>query len=80
MKKERETGTAVPDSGCEKGEIGMNLPKDPVILLSVINTELRDRFPTLERLAAAYMTEEKEIREKLEQIGYQYNAERNQFV
>lgn len=58
----------------------MNLPKDPVLLLSVVNTELRDRFPTLERLAAAHMTEEKEIREKLEQIGYQYDAERNQFV
>lgn len=58
----------------------MNLPKDPVLLLSVVNTELRDRFPTLERLAAAHMTEKKEIREKLEQIGYQYDAERNQFV
>ena len=31
------------------------LPKDPVILLSVVNTELRDRFPTLERFAAAHI-------------------------
>lgn len=58
----------------------MTLPKDPVMMLSVVNTELRDRFPTLERLAAAHMTEEQEIKAKLEQIGYQYDAEQNRFV
>lgn len=58
----------------------MSLPKDPVILLSVVNTELRDRFPTLERLAAAHMTDEQEIRAKLEQIGYRYDEEKNQFI
>lgn len=41
------------------------LPKDPVILLSVVNTELRDRFPTLERFAAAHMTEEQEDRKSV---------------
>ncbi len=56
------------------------LPKDPVILLSVVNTELRDRFPTLERFAAAYMAEEQEIRNRLGQIGYRYDPEKNQFV
>ena len=34
----------------------MNLPKDPVMLLSVVNTQLRDHYPTLTELAAAYMT------------------------
>lgn len=58
----------------------MTLPKDPVLLLSVVNTELRDRFPTLERLAAAHMSETREISEKLEQIGYRYDEERNQFL
>lgn len=58
----------------------MTLPKDPVLLLSVVNTELRDRFPTLERLAAAHMSEAREISEKLEQIGYRYDEERNQFL
>ena len=56
------------------------LPKDPVIVLSVVNTELRDRFPTLERFAAAHMAEEQEIRNRLGQIGYQYDPEKNQFV
>ena len=30
----------------------MILPKDPVMLLSVVNTELRDRYPSLEELAS----------------------------
>ena len=29
----------------------MILPKDPVMLLSVVNTELRDRYPSLKELA-----------------------------
>ena len=58
----------------------MTLPKDPVMMLSVVNTELRARSPTLERLAAAHMMEEQEIKAKLEQIGYQYDAEQNRFV
>ena len=28
----------------------MNLPKDPVMLLSVVNTQLRDHYPTLTEL------------------------------
>ena len=28
----------------------MELPKDPVMLLSVINTELRDKYPSLDAL------------------------------
>ena len=38
-----------------------NLPKDPVMLLSVVNTELRDRYPSLEELAKAYGVTEQEI-------------------
>ena len=31
----------------------MNLPLDPAMLLSVVNTNLRDRYPSLEEFAAA---------------------------
>ncbi len=58
----------------------MNLPKDPVILLSVVNTQLRDSYPTLEELAKAYMTDRKELEDRLGQIGYSYDAGQNQFV
>ena len=58
----------------------MNLPKDPVMLLSVVNTQLRVSYPSLEELAKAHMISEDEIISKLKTINYEYNAERNQFV
>ncbi|MEE1027684.1 MAG: DUF4250 domain-containing protein [Agathobacter sp.] len=58
----------------------MNLPKDPVMLLSVVNTQLRDIYPSLEELAAAHMVDARELQEKLAVINYEYNEKRNQFV
>lgn len=58
----------------------MNMPKDPVMLLSFVNTELRDNYPSLEEFAKAAMISEDEIIDKLKTINYEYNAERNQFV
>ena len=58
----------------------MNMPKDPVMLLSFVNTQLRDHYSSLEELAKAYMVEVSEIQEKLGMISYQYDAQRNQFV
>lgn len=58
----------------------MNLPKDPVMLLSVVNTQLRDNYPTLKELAAAYMTEVDAITEKLASINYRYDEGQNQFI
>ena len=57
----------------------MSLPKDPVMLLSVVNTKLRDFYPNLEELAAAEGATTDEIIEKLNTINYTYNRERNQF-
>ena len=57
----------------------MSLPKDPVMLLSVVNTQLRDRFLNLEELAAAHDVAAEEIKEKLAAIHYEYNEELNQF-
>ena len=56
------------------------MPKDPVMLLSFVNTQLRDNYPSLKELAAAYNAEEDEIIDKIKTIGYQYDAQRNQFV
>lgn len=58
----------------------MSLPKDPVMLLSVVNTQLRDIYPDLQELAKAHMISEEEIKERLGKINYEYNKERNQFV
>lgn len=56
-----------------------NLPKDPVMMLSVVNTALRDNYSSLEELAAAYNISADEITEKLAAINYDYNHELNQF-
>ena len=63
-----------------KEEYTMNLPKDPVMLLSVINTQLRDHYPTLTELAAAYMTDADAITETLAAINYHYDEGQNQFI
>lgn len=57
----------------------MNLPKDPAMLLSVVNTQLRDNYPSLQELAAAYLVSEQELVEKLAQINYVYDPGQNQF-
>lgn len=57
----------------------MSLPKDPVMLLSVVNTQLRDKYSNLEELAAANGISEEEIIEKLQVINYTYNKDLNQF-
>ena len=46
----------------------MALPKDPVMLLSFVNTQLRDNYSGLKELAAAYDIDEKELGDKLAQI------------
>lgn len=56
------------------------LPGDPVILLSVINTKLRDYYPTLDALCEDMQIDRKELADKLDLIDYAYDAERNQFV
>lgn len=57
-----------------------NLPKDPMMLLSFVNTRLRDDGITLDGFAAQFAADRKEIEEKLDKIGYIYNNELNRFV
>ena len=56
------------------------IPKDPVMLLSYVNTQLRDHYSTLEDFAASNGITESEITEKLAAIGYTYDAAQNRFV
>lgn len=58
----------------------MELPKDPVMLLSVINTELRDKYQSLEALCEDRAIEETFIIDTLKGIDYEYDKTRNQFV
>ena len=56
------------------------LPKDPVMLLSVVNTKLRDFYTDLGALCEDLGADEKEIISVLRRIDYEYDAGRNRFV
>ncbi len=55
------------------------LPQDPYILLSVVNTKLRDEYSSLEALCDGMDADPVELVEKLDSVGYAYDAEDNQF-
>lgn len=56
------------------------LPRDPVMLLSVVNTKLRDYYLTLDVLCEDMQVDKQELIGKLEMIDYTYDAGSNQFV
>ena len=57
----------------------MAIPKDPAMLLSYVNTQLRDFYPTLDELCGSLMISREELEETLETIDYIYNAATNRF-
>lgn len=54
-------------------------PKDPMILLSYINTQLRDNYSSLEELCQAMDLDEDQIKKTLSDIGFEYEPEQNCF-
>lgn len=56
------------------------MPKDPVILLSYVNTKLRDQYSSLEDLCASEGADPWEIINKLKEVGYTYKREENKFI
>ena len=55
------------------------LPQDPMILLSVLNTKLRDDYASLAELCEALDTDQDALEERLAAVGFRYDPERNQF-
>ena len=56
------------------------IPKDPVILLSYVNTQLRDFYPSFAALCEDKELSAEEITAKLAGIDYEYDRGRNQFI
>ena len=56
------------------------LPKDPMLLLSVVNTKLRDYYHNLDALCDDMNVEKDEIVNTLKTIDYEYDENRQQFV
>ena len=57
-----------------------NLPQDPFILFSYINTKLRDNYSSLNVLCEDLDIDKDELIKKLETIGMTYDAILNKFV
>lgn len=57
----------------------MNIPNDPIILLSYINTKLRDDFSSLDELCKSLSLDREQLEGKLSAVGYVYDEEKNCF-
>lgn len=60
--------------------MNQNLPQDPIILLSYVNTQLRDHYATLAEFCAAMDADQAELEKKLRDVDYEYDPEQNAFV
>ena len=56
------------------------LPNDPLMLLSVVNTKLRDYYASLELLCEDMHLSQEWLCEKLRAIDYEYDAAQNRFL
>ena len=70
----------VESKGVERLYFETKLPEDPIILLSFVNTKLRDEFTSLENLCGYYNVKPDGLIGKLSQMNYHYNRSTNQFV
>ena len=58
----------------------MSLPNDPIMLLSVVNLNLRDFYKDLDALCDDMDADKADLCAKLSAAGYEYDPQRNQFV
>lgn len=56
------------------------LPSDPIILLSYVNTKLRDEFQSLEDFCQSLDVNEDALIDTLDKIDYHYSKVSNQFI
>jgi len=57
----------------------MELPNDPMMLLSVINTKLRDEYPSLDALCDDLNLDKDDLIRRLAAAGFEYNPSANKF-
>ena len=56
------------------------LPKDPIMLLSFINTKLRNHYRDLDELCQDMDADRENLKERLAAGDYHYDEGRNQFI
>lgn len=58
----------------------MELPSDDYILLSYINTQLRDYYNSLDKLCKVFDYDKKTIIKRLATLDYEYDEKLNKFI
>ena len=56
------------------------IPKDPAILLSYVNTKLRDRYSSLDAFCKAEAVDKDDLIDSLSSLDYDYDEKENRFV
>lgn len=57
----------------------MSLPQDPFMLMSTINTFLRDKYSSLDELCKTENINKNELIDKLATVGFEYSEENKKF-
>ena len=57
----------------------MELPKDPMILFSFINTKLRDKYTSLDELCDDLDINKADLEARVKAAGFEYNPNQNKF-
>lgn len=57
-----------------------DIPRDPVMLLSFVNMKLRDFYPSLEAMCDDLDLDADDLKSRLAEIDYHYDAEHNKFI
>ena len=56
------------------------LPQDPIMLLSYVNTKLRDSYSSLDLLCSDLNIDRETLVRKLDAVNYTYDSQQNRFV
>lgn len=56
------------------------LPQDPYILMSFINTKLRDEYSSLSLLCEDLDIDQAELESRLHTAGFEYSPQNNKFI
>ena len=59
--------------------MNVNLPQDPMILFSYVNTKLRDEYSSLDIMCEETGIDKEALLEKLRAAGFEYDPSQNKF-
>ena len=56
-----------------------DIPSDPLMLLSFVNTKLRDQYASLDALCDDLQLSRQELQRLLSEVGFEYDPGQNRF-